>query len=127
MSNVPRSRQHWLKCTSTFIDGIYTQTGTAELSTIFDGESPISYPKPSILIERLLEIVFHPRKNRDLLILDSFAGSGPTAHATLAQNKSDGGSRKFILVETEDYADTLTAERIRRVIKGVPKASDEKL
>ena len=45
----------------------------------------------------------------------------------LALNKEDGGNRKFILVECEDYADTITAERVRRVIKGVPKAKDENL
>jgi adenine-specific DNA-methyltransferase len=52
------------------------------------------------------------------LILDSFAGSGTTAHAVLAANARDGGNRRFILVEGEDYADTLTAERVRRVING---------
>ena len=52
------------------------------------------------------------------IILDSFAGSGTTAHAVIAQNKEDGGNRKFILVEMEDYADKITAERVRRVIKG---------
>lgn len=45
----------------------------------------------------------------------------------LALNKADGGNRKFILVETEDYADTLTAERVRRVIGGVPAAKDPAL
>jgi adenine-specific DNA-methyltransferase len=63
----------------------------------------------------------------DDIILDSFAGSGVTAHACLALNKEDGGNRKFILVECEDYADTITAERVRRVIKGVKGASDENL
>ena len=48
----------------------------------------------------------------------SFAGSGTTAHAVLALNAKDGGQRKFILCETEAYADTLTAERVRRVIGG---------
>ena len=52
---------------------------------------------------------------------------GTTAQAVLDLNKEDGGNRKFILVECEDYADTITAERVRRVIKGVPKAKDEKL
>ncbi len=61
------------------------------------------------------------------IILDSFAGSGTTAHAVLALNKKDVGNRKFILIETLDYADTITAERVRRVIKGVPKAKDEDL
>jgi len=71
-------------------------------------------PKPVSLIQRILEI----GAGRDSLILDSFAGSGTTAHAVLAANAKDGGNRRFILVETEDYADTLTAERVRRVIQG---------
>jgi hypothetical protein len=53
-----------------------------------------------------------------VIILDSFAGSGTTAHAVLDANNKDGGDRRFILVECEGYADTLTAERIRRVING---------
>ena len=61
------------------------------------------------------------------IILDSFAGSGTTAHAVLALNKEDGGNRKFILVECEDYADTITAGRVRRVIKGVENATNENL
>ncbi|MFN0313951.1 MAG: DNA methyltransferase [Burkholderiales bacterium] len=71
-------------------------------------------PKPSRLIQRILEIA----TDKNSLILDSFAGSGTTAHAVLALNAKDGGNRKFILCETEDYADTLTAERVRRVING---------
>lgn len=51
-------------------------------------------------------------------MLDSFAGTGPTAHAVLAANAKDGGNRRFILVECESYADILTAERVRRVING---------
>ena len=58
--------------------------------------------------------------------LDCFAGSGTTAQAVLALNKEDGGNRKFILVEVEDYADKITAERVRRIIRGVPTADDEK-
>jgi adenine-specific DNA-methyltransferase len=60
-------------------------------------------------------------------VLDSFAGSGTTGQAVLALNKRDGGKRSFVLIETEKYADRLTAERVRRVIKGVPKAKDETL
>ena len=61
------------------------------------------------------------------IILDSFAGSGTTAHAVLALNGEDGSNRKFILVECEDYADSITAERVRRVIQGVPTAKDAAL
>ena len=65
--------------------------------------------------------------DKDDIILDSFAGSGTTAHAVLDLNKEDGGNRKFILVECEDYADNITAERVRRVINGVENAKDENL
>lgn len=57
----------------------------------------------------------------DSIVLDSFAGSGTTAHAVLQMNKNDGGKRKFISVEMMDYAETITAERIRRVIAGYSK------
>lgn len=53
-------------------------------------------------------------------MLDSFAGSGTTAHAVLNANKLDGGNRKFIMIEMEDYAERITAERIRRVSVGYP-------
>ncbi|MCD9047542.1 DNA methyltransferase [Luteimonas sp. MHLX1A] len=78
------------------------------------GANPFDFPKPVALVQKLIELV----PNQDALILDSFAGSGTTAHAVLAQNAKDGGNRKFILVECENYADTLTAERVRRVING---------
>lgn len=75
------------------------------------------------LVRELLSL---PHRD-NALILDSFAGSGTTAHATLALNSSDGGTRRFILVECEDYADTITAERVRRIIQGVPEAKDQQL
>lgn len=71
-------------------------------------------PKPTDLIERVMHVASRP----DALILDSFAGSGTTAHAVLKANAKDGGTRRFILVEGEAYADTLTAERVRRAIGG---------
>lgn len=54
----------------------------------------------------------------DITILDSFAGSGSTAHAVLNLNLTDHGKRKFILIEMEDYAESITSERIKNVIKG---------
>jgi len=100
-----------------------TRTGKTELKSIFGGSIIFEHPKPSRLIKHLLAI----STEQDDIILDSFAGSGTTAHAVLALNKEDGGNRKFILVEMEDYADRITAERMRRVIKGVPTAKDENL
>ena len=87
------------------------------------GPGAFEYPKPSSLIR---EIVSLCTEEGDI-ILDSFAGSGTTAHAVLALNQEDGGNRKFILVECEDYADSITAERVRRVINGIPDHRDESL
>ncbi|HVZ45464.1 MAG TPA: DNA methyltransferase [Ramlibacter sp.] len=84
-----------------------------EIGVLEGNESSIT-PKPVGLIERVLELA----SNEDSIILDSFAGSGTTAHAVLKANAKDNGNRKFILVEGEDYADKLTAERVRRVIDG---------
>lgn len=71
-------------------------------------------PKPVDLVRRVIEIA--TRKNS--VVLDSFSGTGTTGHAVIAANKWDGGNRRFILCEMEDYADHLTAERVRRVING---------
>ena len=98
----------------------FNADGTRELREIFGQGGVFPQPKPTKLIKFLLEILRSP----DAIVLDSFAGSGTTAHAVLALNKEDGGNRKFILVECEDYADSITAERVRRVINGVPGARD---
>jgi len=79
-----------------------------------DSDLAIHAPKTVALIERVIEIA----TKRDSIVLDSFAGSGTTAHAVLSTNKRDGGERRFVLVEMEDYADKLTAERVRRAIDG---------
>lgn len=79
-----------------------------------ESDLTIHAPKTVALVERVIEIA----TQKDSLVLDSFAGSGTTAHAVLEANKRDGGNRRFILVEMEDYADRLTAERVRRVING---------
>lgn len=98
---------------------LYTDTGHTdeakkELLSIFKGKAPFNTPKPSRLIQFVLQII----GDKDAIILDSFAGSGTTAHAVLNMNKQDGGNRKFVLVEMGDYAESITAERVRRVING---------
>ena len=85
------------------------------LKAIFnESNAPFETPKPPRLLERLILLA----SNENDIILDSFAGSGTTAHAVLNLNKQDGGNRKFILVEMEDYANDITAERVKRVTKG---------
>ena len=92
----------------------HTDEASRLLKNIFSGTAVFDTPKPPRLIERILHIV----GGDTTIILDSFAGSGTTAHAVLNMNKADGGNRKFILVEMMDYADSITAERVKRVING---------
>ena len=88
-------------------------------------ETDFQNPKRVDLVKRVIGYITTLHEND--IVLDSFAGSGTTAHAVLQLNKEDGGNRKFILVECEDYADNITAERVRRVINGVPNARDASL
>ena len=105
-----------------------TNEGTKQLQSVFQSTTlEFNNPKPTRLIANLIEIAEGVSRKNDTIILDSFAGSGTTAHAVLALNKEDGGNRKFILVECEEYADNITAERVRRVINGVENAKDENL
>ena len=104
----------------------HTQGAKQELVSLLDfeqSEDVFNTVKPSSLIKRVLQI----STDKDSIVLDSFAGSGTTAQAVLELNREDGGNRKFILVECEDYASSITAERVRRVIKGVPGARDTAL
>lgn len=91
-----------------------TESGGNILAQIFNNEKRFDYPKDVSLIKYIINFLCSP----DDIILDSFAGSGTTAHAVLNLNKKDGGNRKFILVEMEDYAESITAERVRRVMQG---------
>lgn len=98
-----------------YTDVGHTQDAKKEFNKILhDVQLKFDTPKPEALISRILEIA----TDKNSIILDSFSGSGTTAHATLNLNRKDGGNRKFILVEMEDYSETITAERVKRVIKG---------
>ena len=92
----------------------HTDEAKKEIISILGDASLFDTPKPTRLIDRILHIATDPND----IILDSFAGSGTTAHAVLNMNRQDGGNRKFILVEMGDYAESITAERVRRVING---------
>ena len=90
-----------------------SEAGTLQLKKIFEQKS-FQTPKSVDFIQYCL----CQATDKDSIILDSFAGSGTTAHAVLNLNKQDGGNRKFILVEMEEYAETITAERVKRVMNG---------
>ncbi len=86
------------------------------------GERSFSTPKPYRLVQRILQIA----TDKDSLILDSFAGSGTTAHAVFKQNAEDGGNRRFILVEMdENIAQNVTRERVKRVAEGYTNAKGQ--
>ena len=111
---------------SVFYKAEYSsRAGGRTLSEIFPESSrDFPYPKAVTFVADLISI---GAAGPNDIVLDSFAGSGTTAQAILTLNKEDGGNRNFILVECEDYADTITAERVRRVINGVPGAKDASL
>ncbi len=106
-----------------------TQDGTKEIGNLFDNKI-FGFPKPVSLIKYLIQIA--TSLDRSALILDFFAGSGTIAHAVLAQNREDGGNRKFIMVQMPEPTDPksdaykagfktiadIAKERIRRVLKG---------
>jgi len=100
---------------NAMLDGVASNSdGTKDLKTLFpEVKKVFSYPKPVKLIKHLLKIV----DNKNAIVLDFFAGSGTTAHATLDLNKEDGGNRLFVLIEQMDYIETLTVERMKRATK----------
>lgn len=98
--------------------------GSYDLKELFpENKKSFDNPKPVQLLKQIFSYLI----SKEDIVLDSFAGSGTTAHAVLELNKEDRGNRKFILVEQEDYSNTITAERVRRVITGVKTAKNENL
>src|SRR5204863_186635 len=99
---------------SSLVECGNTNEGTEELAEIMGGPQFI-FPKPRSLVQSLIEQATNPGD----LVLDSFAGSGTTGHAVLDLNKTDGGRRRFILVEMEEnICQNITAQRLRKVIEG---------
>lgn len=115
---VQKSRHTSKVIRSLLLDSdVQSRRGTSVVENIF-GKKTFSFPKPVKLLEDFVAI----GTNNDSIVLDCFAGSGTTAHAVLKVNAQDGGNRRFILVEMLDYAETITAERVRRVITGYGEA-----
>ena len=100
--------------TTHYIQSVLENMGTTETNKYMLEEMGIKfdYPKPVTLIKFLISCF----SEKNDIILDSFAGSGTTAHAVIAQNKVDGGKRRFVIIEMLDYADSTTASRIKHII-----------
>ncbi|MEO8711908.1 MAG: site-specific DNA-methyltransferase [Parafilimonas sp.] len=113
------------------IDNVYTQHGTNEIIELFGNAQIFSFPKPTGLINQLLNIGI---ENEDEIILDFFSGSASVAHSVLELNK-DKRNRHFIMVQLPELTDSeseafkagyktisdISKERVRRVIKKIEK------
>ena len=116
----------------SILEGPFTQEGSDEITEIFGDNKIFPFPKPVELVKHFLKYVW---QDKDAIVLDFFAGSGPTAQAVLELNREVGGHRKFILVQlpeptgNKEYP-TIAAiceERIRRVIAKMASSGQEKL
>jgi adenine-specific DNA-methyltransferase len=122
-----------IKERSILFDLATTGDATNTLKEIFGIKDIFENAKPVELIKFFIQYT----TNKDSIVLDSFAGSGTTAHSVLELNQEDGGNRKFILIQCDEYnkktkqienlCDSITAERVRRIIKGIKTAKDERL
>ena len=97
----------------------------AIIKKIFGEEKVFSNPKPILLLERIIQIA----SKKSSVILDFFAGSGTTLHATMKLNAEDGGNRQCILVQQSEgdkiICESVTYERNKRVINGYTNAKGE--
>lgn len=104
-------------------DAMNAARGTKEVMEVFS-EKKFDYPKPLSLLGYILKMV----SKKDSIILDFFAGSGTTLHATMQLNAEDGGHRKCILVTNNEnnICEEVTYERNKRVINGytTPKGEE---
>jgi adenine-specific DNA-methyltransferase len=116
-------QQKFSAADSLLLDHGSASAGTIELKEIF-GKKIFDTAKPTRLLTHLFDLVTWD--DESAVILDAFAGSGSSGQAVLALN-GEAGKRRFILIEEQEYADAVTAERVRRCLKGVPASRDAKL
>lgn len=115
----------------SIIDDVFTQHGTNEIVDLFGNAKIFDFPKPSVFLQKLLTIGLN--HNEDVIVLDFFAGSATTAHAVMALNAADGGTRRYVMIQIpepcSESSDAYKAgfetiaeigkERIRRAAKKI--------
>ena len=113
------------KTTISIWNDIETTTNGTQLLDSILGERKFNNPKPIELIDRILKL----SSKKNSIILDFFAGSGTTLHATMQLNKEDGGKRTCILCTNNEnkICEDVTYERNKRVIEGYTKPNGEKI
>lgn len=125
----PTQDQSVYQVERAWFDEFTNASGTKEVEDLFGRKKVFDHPKPTSLVKHLINL--HP--NKDALVLDFFAGSATTAHATMALNSEDGGHRRFVMVQLDESVDPgsmaaragfasiseLARERIRRAAEKV--------
>lgn len=109
-----RPNQKGVQATTVWSDARHSATeyGTAIVKKLF-GKNAFSYPKSFLAVQDCLKVA--GLRDDEGWCIDIFAGSGTTAHAVMAMNADDGGKRKFILVETNKYFESVTLNRVKKV------------
>lgn len=108
----------------SIIDDIFTQHGTNEIIELFGNAQIFSFPKPSAFVKRLVDIGTRGQGNE--LILDFFAGSASTAQAVFQANSTDGGARKFIMVQLPEPCEE-QSEAFKAGFKTIAEVSKERI
>jgi adenine-specific DNA-methyltransferase len=93
----------------TIIDDIYSQHTTNEIVSLFGYARVFPFPKPTKLIQKILDL--GTSRNEKAIVLDFFAGSGTTGHAVMAQNAADNGNRRYVLVQLPEPLDLNSREQ----------------
>ena len=101
---------------SVWVDSKFDSSshGTKLLKNLFEGEKPFSFPKSLHSTKDVISL-FTDGEGDDI-VLDFFAGSGTTGHSVIQLNQEDGGNRQFILCEQMNYAKSVTAERVHKIL-----------
>jgi len=132
-NGVPKCRVYRVELLGKVANNLWTDKGYnedahEEISNIFNvdlASEIFDYPKPTKLIKEILKSL----NRKDAIILDFFAGSGTTGHATLDLNNSDNGNRRFILCTSNEnnIAEDVCYPRIKKVIKGYKNKDGKKI
>ena len=119
---VIRRNNESIKALPSFLDGrefnATNEDAYEMLKVMFNDDRPFQYSKPVNLIKKL--ILANSYKNKDAIVLDFFAGSGTTLHATILLNQEDGGHRRCIIVTNNEngICENVTFERCKKAILG---------
>lgn len=115
-STIPCRKSYLIDIDNEPLMSVFYRDGRAASKLVDEllGKKSFDFPKDSEVLQEWIGAV---TKDKDI-VLDSFAGSGTTAHAVLHLNKMEGTNRKFLLIELEDYALTKTALRVSKIIQG---------